>query len=171
MSVGLVVLAGCGSSAEESSATSPQATSVVSAQLPDGWQWIQRPVNGVTEPAQALAASSFPVADDVPPSRGCSPNSILDQMPADGAFVQVVESTQGPGDADHPQLRKYPRRPASFRLDDRYFATYECSGRSYNISFRDHHRAFQAFVWLKPNRVDPQIRAQAIDLLDSLQVP
>lgn len=141
----------------------------VSAGLPSGWQLLRKPINGVIEPVQVLAASSFPVRLDKPPYGGCRPARVLNQMPVDGALVQVIESTMRADGTPRPNLENFPPRQRPFRLPGSNHQSYECNGPSYNISFRDQRRGFQAFVWLDPNRGDPRFRRQALNLLNSLQ--
>jgi hypothetical protein len=162
----LIAVGGCGDTTETRQAPEP----TVGVTLPAGWHEIRGPINDVIEPAQVLAASSVPLRLPRRSAHGCSAAGLRRQLPADAAAVQVVESTKGPGDAPHPNLHNYRPRPRPFRLEHRSFANYGCSGPSYNIAFRDHGRAFQAFVWLDPKRVDPRVRRQTIALLNSLRV-
>lgn len=174
-----VGLAGCGAAAEApppASEAPPAISSAgssarpialphgVEARLPAEWRLLRRRIDAVVYPVQVLAAASYPVEPSEP--SGCGPGRVLDQRPTGGALVQVVEWTEGP--SHEPDLADFPPRPRPFRLPERNFRSYECNGPSYNISFRDRGRAFQAFVWLDPERVDPLIRRQAIDLLSSL---
>lgn len=166
----LVVLAfgsGCGQTAD-----SPPATAAtIHATLPAGWQPIRGPVNEVTEPAQVLAVASVPLRLPERSAHGCSTAGLRLRLPPSAVAVQLVGATMGSsGDASHPNPRKYPPRPEPFRLDRRSYDTYDCYGPSYNIAFRDHGRAFQAFVWLDPRHVDPAVRAQTVALLSSIRV-
>lgn len=157
---------GCGQTAD----SPPAAAATVHAALPAGWHRIRGPINEVIEPAQVLAAASVPLRLPERSAHGCSTDELRRRLPPGAAAVQLVEATMGPGEASHPNLRKYPPRPDPFRLERRSYATYECNGPSYNIAFRDRGRAFQAFVWLDLRHVDPAVRAQAVALLNSLRV-
>jgi len=133
-------------------------------ELPDGWQLLKRRISGVIDPVQVFAASSYPVHERRhPPGGTCSPRRVLSDKPADGALVQVVESSA------RPLRRHFPPRAEPFQLPEDAYAAYECNGPSYNISFRDRGRGFQAFVWIDPERVDPRVRVQTIQLLSSMR--
>jgi hypothetical protein len=169
-----VVAGGCfGSDESERTDSAERATArtrvVVPAtgatvELPGGWQLLDRRISGIIDPVQVFAAASYPV--DVgrhPPGGTCRPGQVLADKPADGALVQIVESSS------RPPPRNVPPREHPFRLRDKTYASYECNGPSYNIAFRDRGRRFQAFVWIDPGRVDPHIREQAIQLLSSMR--
>jgi hypothetical protein len=165
------VAAGCGSGdTSDGTARRTSGSGGVEVRLPPGWSEIRGPISEVSEPAQVLAAASIPIALGPDPAHNCYPGDLLARLPAEQAAVQIVEYTQGPGDADHPNREDFPPRPRSFRLDRRLHAEYECSGPSYLIRFRDHGRALQATVWLDPKRVDPRVRREAVALLGSLRV-
>lgn len=138
-------------------------------ELPTGWHLIRGSIDGVTEPTQVLAVASYPTKPDKSPPAGCAATRVLEEMPAAGALIEVVETTQGSGDAQHPNLAKYPERQRPFRLTTWNYRPYECNGLSYNVSFRDRDRAFQAFVWMNPRKVSAQTHDQAIRLLDSIR--
>lgn len=133
-------------------------TAGVEVRLPPGWHAIHGPVSAVIEPSQVVAAASVPLRLGQPQSQ-CSPDVLLQRLPPDQAAVEIVE---------WGKVTDVPRRPASFELRAGSYGNYECNGPSYNIPFRDHGRAFQAFVWLDPKRVDPVVRVQAIALLNTL---
>lgn len=162
--------AGCALDGEnDSTALRPTGSAGLEWRLPARWHPIRGRASGVVEPRQVLAAASVPLRPG-PPNGGCSPDSLLLKLPPDQAAIEIVEATMEPGDASHPNLHRYPPRPDPFRLDPQSYASYECNGPSYNIAFRDHGRAFQAFVWLDPKQVDPRVRRQTVALLDSLRV-
>lgn len=137
----------------------------VSAELPAGWQLLRKPITGVIQPVQALAAASYPVDLGKPPP-GCHPGRLLDQKPPGGALVQVVEWSGRDG---QPNFDEFPHRQSPFPLRDDAYASYECAGPSYNVTFRDHGRRFQVFVMVDRDRVDPQIRRETIELLNSMR--
>jgi hypothetical protein len=132
----------------------------VTASLPAGWHLVRKPINNATYPVQVLAAASFPV-DLGETTPGC--RRVREQEPPGGVLIQVIEYTRQPG------LPGFPPRKSPFRLPNRAYATYKCAGPSYNIAFRDHHRHLQAFVILDRDRVDPQIRRGAVQLLSSIR--
>jgi hypothetical protein len=134
----------------------------VTVNVPAGWKLVRKPINQVIYPVQVLAAASFPV-DVGETTPGC--RRVLDQKPPGGVLIQVIEYTRQPP----PRLESLPPRERPFRLPRRAYATHECAGPSYNISFRDHRRALQAFVILDRHRVDPRIRREAIELLSSIR--
>jgi hypothetical protein len=107
-----------------------------------------------------FAAASYPVkVGNTAP--GC--RRVPDQSPPGGVLIQVIQY------AGRPDPENFPPRERPFRLPKRTYAAYECAGPSYNIVFRDHRRGLQAFVILDRRRVDPRIRRQAIELLDSMR--
>lgn len=155
-------------------ATNPGARPVnlprgVHALLPTGWQLLRKPISGVAEPAQVLSGASNPVNLEEPPAGGCRPSGVLDQRPPGGVLVQVIEYNEGGRGARKPNLDDFPQRQRAFRLPKGSYGSYECNGPSRSVAFRDHGRALQAFVWLHPDRVDPHLRRQAIELLSSTQ--
>lgn len=170
LAIWILTAIGCDSEpASESTSVDASGATGVEVRLPPGWHAIRGPVSAITEPAQAVAAASLPLRLG-PPKSGCSPDVLLERLPPDQVAVQILEVTQGPGGSDQPRLHAFPRRPARFALDADSFDTYECSGPSHSIPFRDHDRGFHAYVWLNPARVDPKVRAQTVALLNSLEI-
>jgi hypothetical protein len=141
----------------------------VRAQLPTGWRLLKKPIGGITEPVQVLAAASYRKSLEKPPGGGCDSTRLPNQRPPAAVLVQVVESTEGGGGSATPNLDNYPARRRPFVLPNTSYEHYTCNGSVYNIAFRDHGRAFQAFVSLDQRRVDPRVRRQAIDLLSSMR--
>jgi hypothetical protein len=172
----LVDFAACGGSSRtpapiaQSSGSPPRLLTLphrLAVRLPAGWHLLRKPITEVTYPVQVLAATSYLVRPGRP-GGNCTPRPVLSQKPPDGVLLEVVEWTKR---SDQPNLGDFPGRRRPFRLPNRAFsASYECAGGpSYNVPFRDHRRAFQAFTWLNPKRIDPRVRRQAIDLLSSLR--
>jgi hypothetical protein len=95
-----------------------------------------------------------------PPPVCGTPDAVLDRLPADGAVVQVAVW----------QPQRLPARPEPITLDRSTFGTYECSGRSHEINFHENGRGVHIVVWLDPGRVDPEVRHQAVELLNGLDV-
>lgn len=137
----------------------------VSAELPAGWHLLRKPITGVIYPVQALAVASYPVELGKRPP-GCHPGRLLDQKPPGGVLVEVIEWTEHDG---QPNLGDFPPRERPFRLPQRAYASHECTGLGYNVSFRAHGRRFQAFVMLDRERVDPRVRRETIELLSSMR--
>lgn len=124
---------------------------------------IEKPITAVTYPRQVLAAASYPVRlEEGPPS--CTPQTALDQMPRDGALLQVFE--YNPGGGEVPDL---PPRPGRITYADGEFANFECADSSLRFAFSDGGRAFQGHIWMNRRTVDPQIRTQAIEILNGFR--
>jgi hypothetical protein len=161
----VILLSGCWLDDEES-ADGPSAYRDdrvgIEASIPAGWQVIEKPINAVTYPRQVLAAASFPVRTAALPQRGCGAEAVLEQMPRDGALLQIIEYDPG-------ELPDLPARPDRFTYANRGFANYECAGPSFQFSFSDHDRAFQARITLNRRAVHPRIRAQAIEILNGFR--
>ena len=167
LAVALVIsLSGC-SSDHEGSADAPTTYRDqrlgIEASIPAAWQVIEKPITAVTYPRQVLAAASYPVRlEPGPPS--CTPHAALDQMPRDGALLQVFEYNPGGG-----KVPRLPPRPARLTYADGDFAHFECAGLSWRFTFSDGDRAFQAHIWMHRRAVDPQIRTQAIEILSGFR--
>ena len=116
LAVALVIsLSGC-SSDHEGSADAPTTYRDqrlgIEASIPAAWQVIEKPITAVTYPRQVLAAASYPVRlEPGPPS--CTPHAALDQMPRDGALLQVFEYNPGGG-----KVPRLPPRPARLTYAD-----------------------------------------------------
>jgi hypothetical protein len=136
--------------------------------LPPGWRQIERPISGVTYPRQVLAAATYPVTFARPP-RGCRPAAALNQMPAAGVLLQIIE--YAPTDPAGKPLRipRLPRRPHRFSYSDATYARFECAGPSYKFTYRQAGHALQAQVWMKRESVDPRRRAEALRILDQFE--
>jgi hypothetical protein len=148
--------------ARSSARTEPTVTLPhgVTVSVPTGWHLVRKPINNVIYPDQVLAAASFPVRVGRT-TPGC--RRVLEQEPPGGVLVQVIEYTR------QQRLRPFPARKRPFRLPKRAYAAYECAGPSYNVVFRDHGRALQAFGILDRRLVDSRIRREAIQLLSSIR--
>lgn len=180
VALGLVVaataLAGCGG-ASAGGQKQPGASSKpvgriaeahVEATIPGGWNVIHRPITGVLYPRQVLAAASFPVTFPHSP-RGCRPSNVLSQMPADGALLQLIEYTPRDSVGKPVQVPQLPPRPSRFLYKDAAYGRFECAGLSYKFDFEQGGRAFQAQVWFNRKTVAPRLRAEALQILDSLR--
>jgi hypothetical protein len=71
-----------------------------------------------------------------------------------------------PGGGEVPDL---PPRPGRLTYADGEFASFECTGPSLRFVFSDADRAFQGHIWMNRRTVDPQIRAQAIEILNGFR--
>jgi hypothetical protein len=112
-------------------------------------------------PVSLLTVASAPLGPIRRPPPVCgTPDAVLDRLPADGAAVQVSEW----------QPERMPARPDPITLDRSTFGTYECSGRSHEINFRENGRGVHVVVWLDPGRVDPEVKREAVGLLNGLEI-
>jgi hypothetical protein len=136
--------------------------------LPAGWHEIGRPISGVTYPRQLLAAATYPVSFTRPP-RGCWPHAALNQMPADGALLQIVEYAPISPTGKPLRVPRLPRRPGRFSYADATYGRFECAGPSYKFDYRQAGHALQAQVWLGLGTVDPRRRSEALRILDHFQ--
>lgn len=142
----------------------PQAH--VEATIPDGWWALQRPIDGVLYPPQVLAAASYRVIVPHHPL-GCHPGKVLAQMPSDGVLLQVFEYAPHDPRGKPVRVPHLPPRLTSFRYQDATYGPFECAGLSYNFTFEQGGRAFQAHIWFDRKTVEPQLRAQALRILNS----
>lgn len=98
------------------------------------------------------------------PSHACecgTPN--IRDFPRAGAFVFVWEYP-APSSRDRP--RRFPRRPAYFRVAQQNPHSYECPGPSWGTDFRHARRVFQVEVYPGP-AAGRHAREQVDALLDS----
>ena len=137
--------------------------------LPLGWHEVHRRLTGVLIPVQTFAAATFAIHLDHRPGQCGPPRSVLAQMPADGALLQVIEYPARALDGHPLRVPRLPRRPAHFTWPDATWASFECAGPSYKFDYRQTHRALQAQVWLTPTTVAPSLRAGALKILDNLK--
>lgn len=137
--------------------------------LPVGWHEVDRPLTDVTCPVQVFAASTYPIVLHQHPGRCGPPPRVLAEMPLGGALLQVIEYVpRAPG--GHPiRVPRLPRRPDRFHWSDATWANFECSGPSFQFTYRQAGRALQAQVWFRPATVEPRLRAGALRILDNLR--
>ena len=138
----------------------------ISLSYPRGWHQYPRSLTRVAEPTQKLVITSFAVRQGRP-DEGCRPKTVIEHMPADGAFIYIFEYRQYAGRTR--QLARFPRRPKHIQLRERTRVEYECFGLSYGVPFRDRGRAFQAHVYLG-SQATATTRARVLRTLDSLRV-
>lgn len=139
--------------------------------LPPGWHEVERPLTGVLLPVQVFAAATYPIVLHHQPGRCGPPRRVLNEMPAAGALLQVVEYPARDERGRPIRVPPLPRRPHRFGWDDATWADYECAGPSFRFAYRQDGRALQAQVWLRRRTVDPQLRAGALRILDHLHWP
>ncbi len=142
----------------------PHATEIhserVAAELPAGWSEIDEATSRIITPSQVFAVASESVTIRKP-LRACHPpDSILAQLPRDGAYIEVSE---GSAHGIHP-------RPQRLRLNRRSYDTYECSGPSHSLSFNERGRGLYVHAWFDPDRVSKATRKQAAAFINSLDV-
>lgn len=139
--------------------------------LPVGWHEVDRPLTDVLLPVQVFAAATYPIVLHHPPGQCGPPRRVLAEMPPGGALLQVVEYPSHDPTGDPIRVPPLPRRPHRFGWDDATWARYECSGPSFQFTYRQGGRALQAQVWLRRRTVDPRLRAGALRILDKLKWP
>jgi hypothetical protein len=147
----------------------PQARPAAwAAPLPPGWHEVDRRLTGVLVPVQIFAAATYPIVLHHRPGQCGPPQSVLAEMPPDGALLQVIEY---PSRVDGHPLRvpRLPRRPDRFNWADATWAPFECAGPSFQFTYRQSGRALQAQVWMNPATVAPRLRAGALRILDNLR--
>lgn len=138
--------------------------------IPPGWHQVHRPLTDVLIPTQVFAAATYPIVLHHRPG-GCGPSPrVLAEMPPGGALLQVVEYPPRDLEGDPLRVPRLPRRPAGFSWSDATWARFECSGPSFQFTYRQSGRALQAQVWLNRATAGPTLRAGALRLLDSLRL-
>jgi hypothetical protein len=166
----LLALGGASTDGREDSAASSRryrdSRDQVEATIPAGWRALRRPIDGIVYPPQVLAAASFPVAVPRAP-KGCHPGKVLGQMPRNGVLLQIFEYAARDSEGKPLRVPGLPPRPGHFRYSDASFGPFECAGLSHKFEFDLEGRAFQAHIWLDRTSVAPQLRAQALKILDS----
>ena len=136
---------------------------------PEGWHRA-RALTNLVVPREVLALATYPLRGG---SRAgeCAPASAREDMPADGAFVWLLEYRPLRGDvwADLPRER-FPPRPDTFELRrtdlERGVSCFPGPGRM--TTFSAAGRPFQLLVALGERAPDERL-AQVRDVLDSLR--
>lgn len=134
-----------------------------------GWHQVRRPLTDVLIPTQVFAAATYPVLLGHPPGRCGPPPRVLAEMPPGGALMQVVEYPPRDGPGDPLRVPRLPRRPDRFGWSDGTWARHECSGPSFQFTYRQAGRALQAQVWFHPATIDPVLRSGALRILNHLR--
>jgi hypothetical protein len=138
----------------------------VSAMVPAGWH-AAGPLTALAFPREIVTVASFPLR------RGgsCGPDRALEDMPADGALVFVLEyrPARGPVWTGGTHRASFPPRPAHLGLPRTAPQSYECFGRpGYLLRFRDADRPLQIMVALGP-KATPSRRRAVERVLDGLR--
>lgn len=162
----VVTIAACG----EGNAPSQSRSSVGSVALPAGWRVIGRPITGVIYPKQVFAAATYRIVFHRKP-RSCFPKAALRQMSADGVLLQISEYSPTGSTRKPVRVPDLPPRPRRLSYADAAYATFECAGPSCKFDFEQGSRAFQAQVWFNRKTVEPRLRAEALQILDSFHPP
>ena len=132
--------------------------------LPPGWHAIERPITSVVNPRQLLAAATYPIVFAHPPE-SCQPRAAVNQMPADGILLQIIEYVP----PRSGRSLRLPRRPHRFSYEDATYAPFECAGRSFQFAYEQDGHALQAGIWMKLATVDPHRRAEALRILNNFE--
>jgi hypothetical protein len=131
----------------------------LSVTIPQEWSFSEEPTDPI-EPENVLAAGSWPF----PEGGVCAPFAALDDLPADGAFVWLIEYHG----TDHPE--DFVPRPDGFDLQEfRYGATSCESTPMYQLRFRDGGRFLQWQVAFGP-QASEATRSETLRALDTLEV-
>jgi hypothetical protein len=123
--------------------------------LPAGWYLSKFPVADCVDPVQRFAASTRPA----------SKLSVTDPLASGATLVVLTEDT-----VNDP--KSFPARPAHFNLPEPNLLEGCCgmpNGPGYTISFRDHGRDFEAYVFAR-NLDTRAARGEAVAILDSLHI-
>jgi hypothetical protein len=157
------VAAGASAASTDPGAARAAATGGISIRIPEGWHVLRGWLSYVTDPVPRLAVASFPVRLSRRTCECGMPN--VENLPRNGAFLFVWEYRR----FSKRTLKYFPLRPAQFRMGTGQPQRYTCQGPSYEFSFREAGRAFQADVYLG-SLVRPKLRAGLLALLDNLRV-
>jgi hypothetical protein len=131
----------------------------LSITIPEAWRFDANPTQPI-EPENVFAFGSW----NFPSGGVCAPFAALDELPADGAFVWMIEYHG----TDHPE--DFVPRPDHFDLRDFRFGETSCeSTPMYQLRFRDAGRFFQWQVAFGP-QASEATEADTVLALDSLQV-
>jgi len=138
--------------------------SKVAAIVPRTWRAISDPVTSVLYPRQVLAAASFRTGKVKAP-RSCTPVEVLDRMPDRGAFLTIIEYRLRASNGQKVAVPDLPAKKRKLSYRDGTYGSFECSGPSYQFTFSQSGRAFQAQVWFNRRLVSPANRADALKIV------
>jgi hypothetical protein len=140
----------------------------VSGQHPAGWHRA-RTLTNMAEPREVLALASYPLRGGDRAGE-CAPKKALADLPADGAFIWLLEYRPARGDVwgDLPRSR-FPPKPSRIELARPDLQTGLCQpGPGYGSTFRAADRPFQLLVAFGARVSDGRL-AQAEAVLNSLR--
>jgi hypothetical protein len=145
--------------ATEASKTHLDADDGLAITIPAEWTFAEDPTQPI-EPKNVLAVGSWPF----PRGGVCAPFAALRDLPAEGAFLWLIEY-HGPRRPDD-----FSPRPEPFELGNRY-GEFDCSGivDTYQVRFRDEERFFQLQVAFGPDAPDSHV-GEVLTAMDSLEV-
>jgi hypothetical protein len=125
---------------------------------PATWTWHEDPVPALGEPRILFTTGTW----EFPPGGECGPDAALDDLPADGALVWLLEY-EIPSNLDD-----FPLRPDRLSLSGEP-QVYECATAqpTYLFRFRDGFRYFQLHVALGDSASE-HTRRDVVDVLNSL---
>ena len=161
--------AGCASSPTDFTEAGHRSSgSGISFKVPAGWHRV--PLVNLPGADVPLEIASFNARGGV--HTICDPHSIVSQIPAGGALVQILAesgaSGRGAGAVGQVKdLRQFPHLKRPFHLG--HLQRQEC-GESYpHLAFRLGGRLFGLRVWTAPTGASPAVRDQIEGLMDSLR--
>ena len=145
--------------AAEATRTHLDADDGLAITIPSSWTFAEDPTQPI-EPKNVLAVGSWPF----PRGGLCAPFAALRNLPAEGAFLWLIEY-HGPR-----RPEDFTPRPKPFELGNRY-GEFDCSGivDTYQVRFRDEERFFQLQVAFGPDAPDSRVR-EVTAVMDSLEV-
>ncbi len=161
--------AGCASSSDNHADAGHRSNgSGVSFTVPAGWHRV--PLVNLPGADVPLEIASFNARGGV--HTICDPHSIVRQIPAGGALVQILAESgvSGRGAGAVGQVKdigQFPRLKRPFHLG--HLQGQEC-GESYpHVAFRLGGRLFGLRVWTAPTGASPAVRGQIEGLMDGLR--
>jgi hypothetical protein len=130
----------------------------VRVSTPATWTWREDPVPNLGEPRILFAAGTWPFSA----GGQCGPNPALEELPADGAFLWLLEYRLP------DRLDDFPLRPYPLTITSEPEVT-ECSTAhpTYLLRFRDGFRFFQFQVALGQAATEAT-RRDVVDVLNSM---
>jgi hypothetical protein len=172
------VVAGCTSSEPPTSNSADQRLDryAVTAVVPSGWH--QVPLVHLPGAVVPLEVASFPADGAV--QTICDPRSIVKQIPAGGALLQILQDSGSYSRRLHlPGAVSSPRRPGDYPPLAKPFRlgppqSHEC-GEAYDVVFRKGSRGkgvqvLQLRIWTAPGGLSRDVHRQIDALMESLRV-
>lgn len=154
----ILAVTGCSSSRVPTSGSERRLGSHgVTAVVPAGWHRVH--VTQLPGAIIPLQVASFPVNGAM--QTICDPRTIVRQIPAGGAVLQILQ------DGGPSSLSDYKPLAEPFRLGP--LLRHEC-GEGYNIFFRKGGSVFQLRVWTTPEGPNRAVRHGIETLMEGLRV-